>query len=370
VIVRIVVSRVRSLRTPSALLVFSGLVLHGAIAAEPKTRSPIPAQGYFAPPVKRVTLLTEQGGRVDWSFQNRIAFDRKGPNGYYEIWVMNPDGSGQRCLTCGQPGAPAKHKGNPAWHPSGEYIVFQAQKEDTSGLLKFLAAPGRGVANDLWVMNASGTRYWKIVDVHKGFPASGTLHPHFSRDGSKLFWSQLRHGGGGKLGVWDLRIGTFRVGPDGPYLTDIRDMQPGPVQKFFESHGFTPDGRKILFTAQTPTGYADEFLMDLASGEITNLSRTPDQWSEHGQISPDGRLIVWATNRGETKRYLNLWLMNIDGSDQREIVNFHHPGTPVYTEGIGPADSSWSPDSRKLVVYVISDERETQGRILLVEFDF
>ena len=366
---RIMILNVPSLPIAATLLVSSGLALTGALAAEPQARSSIPMEGYFAAPVKRVTLLTEQGGRVDWSFQNRIAFDRKGPNGYYEIWVMNPDGSGQRCLTCDQTAAPTKHKGNPAWHPSGEYIVFQAQKENTSGLLKFLAAPGRGVENDLWVMDSSGTRYWKIVDVHKGFPASGTLHPHFSRDGTKLFWSQLRRGGG-KLGVWDLRIGTFQVGPEGPYLTDVRDMQPGPVHKFFESHGFTPDGRKILFTAQTQTGYADEFLMDLASGEITNLSRTPNQWSEHGQISPDGRRIVWATNRGETKRYLNLWLMNLDGSDQREIVNFHHPGTPLYTEGIGPADSSWSPDSRRLVVYGITDERETQGKIYLVDFDF
>ena len=324
-------------------------------------------RGYFTSPVKRVKLLTEDGGRVDWSPLGRIAFDRKGPRGYYDIWVMDADGGSQHCLTCNKPEAPPKHKGNPAWHPSGRYIAFEAQKEDTSPLLKFFAAPGRGVENDLWVMDASGDQYWKIVDVHKGFPASGTLHPHFSADGAKLFWAQLQKPGG-KLGIWYLRIADFDIGSGAPRISIIRQLQPGPVHKFFESHGFTPDGRRILFTAQTESGYADEFLMDLATGDVHNLTKTPDHWAEHGQISPDGLRVVWATNRGETKRYLNLWLMNIDGSDQREIVNFHKPGTPIETSGIGPADSSWSPDSRRLAVYVITDSRETAGKIYLVDF--
>src|ERR1700749_4430651 len=81
---------------------------------------------YAAPHAR---LLTSDGGRVDWSKQNQIAFDRKGQGGFYQIWAVNPEGTGERCLTCGQPGAPQKHKGNPAWHPSGRYVVFEAQKD-------------------------------------------------------------------------------------------------------------------------------------------------------------------------------------------------------------------------------------------------
>ena len=51
-----------------------------------------------------------------------------GADGYFDIWTMRPDAAGQRCLTCQAGPLPQRHIGNPAWHPSGAFIVFQAQK--------------------------------------------------------------------------------------------------------------------------------------------------------------------------------------------------------------------------------------------------
>lgn len=72
--------------------------------------------------VKHIKTITNDGGRVDWSHSgnNLIAFDRMEEDGYYDVYVMNPDGSGEKCLTCGKQGLPQKHNGNPAWHLSGE----------------------------------------------------------------------------------------------------------------------------------------------------------------------------------------------------------------------------------------------------------
>jgi Tol biopolymer transport system component len=361
---------ISAIRGAAGLLLLSCLCLVILTASVPAQ----PSQAWFAPAVRSVTLLTTHGGRVDWSPQNKIAFDRKGADGYYGVWVMNPDGSGQLCLTCDQQGAPLQNKGNPAWHPSGNYIVFQAQKPGMPPFLNHEAEPGRGVGNNLWLMTADGTRYWKIVDADMGIAASGTLHPHFSPDGKKLFWAQLLNDDGG-LGVWELRIADFDVSSGVPVISNIQSFQPGPVHKFFESHCFTPDSRKVLFTAQTETGNADEYLMDLATGDFQDLTNKPDYntadyWNEHGQISPDGSRIVWVTNRGESTRALNLWLMTADGQDPQEIVNFHQPGTPVYGtgSGLGPGDSSWSPDGKYLAVYGISDKDETKGNIYLVTF--
>jgi hypothetical protein len=125
----------------------------------------ITAQNNRGSQIPDATLLIRNGGRIDWSRQDRIAFDRRGPDGFYQIWIINPDGSDEHCLTCNQPDAPRKHKGNPAWDPSGRFIAFQGQKSDSVAFVNNLAAPGKGVANDLWIMNASGTHYWKLVDV-------------------------------------------------------------------------------------------------------------------------------------------------------------------------------------------------------------
>lgn len=310
-------------------------------------------------------LLVSDGGRVDWSNQNRIAFDRKGRDGYYQVWVIGPDGRGELCLTCGKPDAPQKHKGNPAWHPSGRYIVFQAEKDRALPFLNNLAAPGRGVANDLWLMDASGNRYWKLVDVPR-LPAGGVLHPHFSHDGSKLLWTQLVKPSG-KLGIWEMKIADFEVAMGTPRLTNIRTYAPGPVRRFYESHGFTPDDRKIIFTAQVETGMSDIFAMDLASGQTVNLTRTPHDWNEHAQLSPDGNHVVWASTRNTDARSLNLWIMNLDGSNPRMLVNCHTPGSLLFSPGIGPADSSWSPDGKSLALYLISDKDETSGSIWILK---
>jgi Tol biopolymer transport system component len=322
------------------------------------------AQKVSPPAVRRTRLLTADGGRVDWSKRNIIAFDRRGRDGFYDVWVTHPDGTGERCLTCDQSGAPKKNKGNPAWDPTGRYIVFEGQKDRTLPFLNHLAEPGRGVANDLWLMDADGRRYWKLVDVPR-LPAGGVLHPHFSNDGKTLIWSQLVKSSG-KLGIWEIKLANFEVVDGNPQIGEIRTFTPGSEHKFYETHGFSPDNRQILFTAQVSSGMADIFTMDTATGRTENLTNAPDSWNEHAQFSPDGRFIVWASSRNQANG-LNLWIMNRDGSDPRLLMDFHHPGAPAYTTGIGPADSSWSPDGRSLAVYVISDERETKGEIWILD---
>src|SRR5262245_51329327 len=112
-----------------------------------------------ANPVKAISILKDPGGRVDWSPKgDQIAFDKPGPDGYFEVYVMQPDGTGERCLTCDKKGIPNKHKGNPAFSPSGQYVVFQAEKQIYVGP-EALATPGAGIGNDLWLTTADGDKF-------------------------------------------------------------------------------------------------------------------------------------------------------------------------------------------------------------------
>lgn len=317
-----------------------------------------------------ISKSTMNGGRVDWSkTKNIIAVDRMNAQRYYEIWTMNPDGSDQQCLTCNKAGAPPFSKGNPAWHPNGRYIVFQAQNDYRGPLPKlvdYYANPGAGLNNDLWVMDSSGDHYWKIWTV-PGING-GVLHPHFSNRGDKLLWAERFPLGNKNYGGWELRVADFSVENGVPTLRNVQAYRPGTRPDFYESHGFTLDDNKIIFSGN-PDGQStdgiDIYTMDLATQQLVNLTNSPDMWDEHAQLSPDGQSIVWMSGHAvssgsgkSTNTITDYWLMDPDGGNKRQLTHFNDPGSPEYIpSGATAGDSSWSPDSKSVMGYVITSQK-------------
>ncbi len=340
-------------------------------------------------PVKSITTIQENGGRLDWSAANDlIAFDRIGDGEYFQVYTMRPDGTDETCLTCGKAAAPTKHKGNPAWHPSGKYIVFQAEKEQHPGLSS-VANPGFGIYNDLWLMTSDGQEYYPLTDVPEGM---GVLHPHFSHDGSKLLWAErvALGKGGDTTGEWALKVADFVVQEGKPRLEAITAYQPlGPV--FYESHDFSPDDKTILFTAhiepdRETKSWLDIYTLDLATSKVERLTNTIAVWDEHAHYSPSGKKVTWMSsadcgcNPAVAKDLqTDIWMMNADGSDQARLTHFSDPNYPEFTgQRSVAADSSWNGDGTKLAVYVIEGYENSQlfgqgqlfkGRIVVIEFN-
>jgi Tol biopolymer transport system component len=100
-------------------------------------------------------------------------------SGNYDIFVINPDGRGQRRLTYDR-----RDDQNPAWSPDGTRIAW---KRDRAG------------ADKLLVMNADGSRAFQLVTdatggeelSRDGLPDGS---PAWSPDGSKLVFSSQRTG--------------------------------------------------------------------------------------------------------------------------------------------------------------------------------
>lgn len=370
-------------RLPPAvlLLVFLPPCVRGGSSA-----SPVSTQ-QFDPPVKSITTIIKDGGRMDWSEKlDLIVFDRKGEDGFYDIWTMKPDGSEQVCLTSDTPGLPPKHVGQPAWHPSGEYIVFQAEKAvHPGGSIK--ARPGLGVENDLWVMTRDGEKAWQLTDLPYG---TGVLHPHFSHDGKKLLWAEMiRPPRRGEMlgGEWAMRLADFLVDEHGARLDNVRTLQPrGPV--FYETHGFSKDDSSIIFSGNLEPGQPvwtlDIYTMDLATGEVKNLTSSPDEWDEHAHYSPSFEKIAWISSKGSNcdpgnlrDLTTDLWLINADGSGKTRLTHFSEPGRPEYAgRRVIAGDSAWGPDGKRLVVRLIVDRgplqllnlQEEIEPIVMVEF--
>jgi Tol biopolymer transport system component len=332
-----------------------------------------------------VTLLKAGAGRVDWSHAHGlIAYDddRNG-DGYFDVRVMSRDGSVDYCLTCWAPGeAPAglkKNKGQPAWHPSGEWLVFQAEF-DESQVKPVASSPGRGVNNVLWLTDRAGSVFQQLTLPSFITPSTGVLHPHFSADGAMLSWTEMYElvaiGTTGKMaGYWRLMTAKFETADGMPRLVDITPHLP-MVEGFYENHGFSPDGRLLIFSSNAArSGYLDRinndiFTLDLASGAVTRL--TDEKYNEHASYFPSGRKILWMSNRGNLSRGTDLWVMSPDGSQKERLTFFNRRGCPegAANPPVWAADSSVNATGDALVVYLQAEFLGDAGSILLVELGF
>ena len=325
--------------------------------------------------VSRVTVIKPAGGRLDW-VGNKIAYDMQAPGGAFEVYVMRPDGSDSKCLTCGNPDLPHRNNGQPAWDPTGRYIVLQAEKPSHRRLfVEHVATPGGGVLNDLWVLDTETNRATKIRDVQDA-PGQGTLHPHFSSDGTMLSWSEMKEKAGlapqRQLGYWQLMVADFRVVGGRPTLSNVHGYEPGGPG-FYENHGFSPDGSRLIFTSNFEgRGRLDYdiYTVELRTRKLTRL--TNQGYNEHANYSPDGRYIAWMSNVGIASRGTDYWIMNSDGSNKRRATFFNEKGHPEYQgKATTVADLSWRPDGTAFAAYVggkvIMESASDPTRTVLVE---
>lgn len=323
--------------------------------------------------VKNIRLLTDQGGRVSWSgAKNIIAFDRLSPNGFYDVYTMNPDGSNVVCLTCDSITFSNRNKGNPEWHPSGDFVAVQiASTVGPAGDQP--TRPGVGIHNDLWIMDAAGKTFWRVTT-----DAGGVLHPHFSHKGNKLLWSERTSALPLPSGTWVLRLGDFTVSNGVPSVTNIQTLTPGGERSFFyESHGFSPDDSTIYFSGnldgQSQNGI-DIYSFNLQTRELLNLTNTPNEWDEHAQAMPEGKL-VWVSSRqafpvpGQLKT--EYWMMDQDGSNNNKLTWFNDSRGPDFISGgVACADSDWNAEGTQLVAYVIKGGSDLGGTGSIYRLDF
>ena len=318
-----------------------------------------------------IVVIEEHGSRLDWLHsEDLIAYDRMGDDGYYDVWIMNPDGTDKLCLTCDVEGLPQKNIGNPAWHPSGKWLVFQVEKENHPGGSE-LCEPGRGWNNDLWAMNLDSGELHQLTDIRLGL---STLHPQFSRDGSKLIWGETVAG----LNDWVIKIADFDS--DTGELGNIETLRPGEPEfpVWYETHGFSKDGQRIIFTANLMPGQswtgADIYMFDLQTQELTQLTESFAIWDEHAHLSPDDSLVVWISSTGysfdpDTLEGLktDFWLMLPDGSCKTRLTYFNEEGHEGYTgKPMMCGDNAWNADGSKIAGRVFELGDQSSSKIVIL----
>ena len=159
--------------------------------------------------------------------------------------------------------------------------------------------------------------------------------PSFSADGAWVVYTADRAG----------QADLYRVHPDG---TGIQQLTNDPA---FDDQGvLSPDGRTLAFVSTRGGGTANIWLMDLATGACTNLTRN-HSGNFRPSWSPDGKWIAFTSDRDANAGVLpNHWeLLQSTG------VYIVHPdgrGLRRITRAGGVAGSpAWSADGRKVLFY-------------------
>lgn len=320
--------------------------------------------------------LTAHGGRVDWcASTNLIAFDRMTGTDTSEVYVISPDGSGERCVTCNMPRLPKGIRGQPAWHPSGEFLVIQVQGKFYKGSqFEFVSW---GIHNDLWLIAANGKWAQRLVEAEY---LGASLHPHFSDTGDRLFWTvrestgkkirqRLFHKTPGKENPWDgwhLAIANFNRDFSGrAKLTNHIDLYRGEGG-FFESHALRAD---VIWFSHTKSGrpLVDDIYRARWDGtQRVNITKSPGTWEEHGEPSPNGSLVTFNSSRSfdwknppDTARTLRLelWARQMSTGNILRLTDFNKQLTD--RGRVLSSDYAWSPFGREIAVYYATFGRDS-----------
>ena len=216
-------------------------------------------------------------------------------------------------------------------------------------------------------MTSDGEEFYQLTDYSIKQPIRAVIHPQFSHDGKKLLWAERVKRGESFGGGWVLRAADFVLDGNDPHLENIETLTPGKQNCFYESHAFSKDDKKILFSGnleldQSPVGL-DIYELNLETNQLIRLTTSDNDWDEHAHYSPDGKKIAWMSSTGfdiqwgdiighNWQKYLKteLWIMDADGSNQQRVTYFNTAGYPEYMDGRRSvvSDSAWSPDGKSI----------------------
>jgi len=196
----------------------------------------------------------------------------------------------------------------PYFSPDGKYLSYHAYRDGHWNI--YLIGAESGAA---------------IRQITTGSPPHA-VYPVFSPDGKKITFHSIEY----TVDQYGNPI------PSGTSIW-IYEVESGKLTQYTEGMmpEFAPDGRSIVFkrAGKTGEGWHGLWMVNLETGTETNIFGGEDFGVAEFDVSPDGKKVVFSTNKGTKKsaterENLNIWTVDMDGTNLTQLT-FH------------PSDDRW-----------------------------
>ena len=221
-----------------------------------------------------------------------------------------------------QPARPVINGGLPSVSPVGDAIAFMSNRSGTY---------------DVYVTSPDGTELMRITNS-----ADAESAPFWTADARVVF------------STWADNTSTV-------YAVSSRAPTPTVIGKATgRSPIIAPDGKKLVYSVgQFPSMQLEEAALD--GSNVKQLTKTPSP-QFNAVYSPDQSKIAFA--RADSTRQLQVWVMNADGTGERQLTRFT-------AEDGSPQWPSWAPDGARLAIqagkYNRSAQSENSAHIWIVD---
>ena len=315
-----------------AILALITPVIPSATVEPSETPRPTSTQAVIAAATQSPTPTPAPTPEPISPYKGWITFGLGDGNGR-EIYIMNPATGVSRHITYNGVIDEA-----PSFSPDNWKIVYDSNRSQ-NGWQLYAYDLSRGTEEQLTAFN--GQAHFPVWS-----PAPGDTRIVFE---GRTYYPEYA------INIWMVDIATGELEQ---LTTDGADSRPG----------WSPDGTKILFSRATldtngdgritTNDDSDIYTLDLATGEVKNLTNTPAYNEFNFAWSPDGQWIVFTSVRGDANGdgvvnlsdSRDLFLIPSDGGEERRL---DLGGRMVFSP-------SWSPDGRFILVMVVNADGQSE----------
>jgi hypothetical protein len=252
-----------------------------------------------------IEVLTHFGERADISPDNqRVAFMNKS---FGDAFVIDLKTRAIRCLTCSVPGTAFLR----IMHlVSGDYILIGPERFTD-------LRTSRQRDNELWFLSKEPGS--KPVKFGQKMSEGAAI----SKKSMKMSWSETP-AQFPDMPREESRLVVADVDLSGktPRLVNRKVMYESKSAGCrLEAQDFFDNDTKMTFTCYEPKGMASVMVIDLKTGQVTNMSKAPGTYNEVEGIFPDGRYTCVEADRQVQQHgglggshEIDIWKLRLDGT--------------------------------------------------------